>query len=94
MEVVRRCHGNHPFSWENHRKTIGKCWFHGDLRGKAQENSDEKGFQWKITSAIHGKTHYFELAIFHSYVKLPEGISMANVGNQGDTWWFYGIYTL
>ena len=27
---------------------------------------------WKIT-IFHGKTHYFDWAIFNSYVKLPEG---------------------
>ena len=29
---------------------------------------------WKIHHAINGKIHYFDWAIFNSYVKLPEGI--------------------
>ena len=30
----------------------------------------------RSTHAINGKTHYFDLAIFNSYVKLPEGTSV------------------
>ena len=35
----------------------------------------------KIHHAINGKTHYFDWAIFNSYVKLPEGM--------GDVWVMY-----
>jgi len=29
--------------------------------------------------AINGKTHYFDWAIFNSYVKLPEGIPFIHI---------------
>ena len=35
---------------------------------------------WKITM-FHGKTHVISMAIFNSYVKLPEGLKMMKLGD-------------
>ena len=39
---------------------------------------------WKIT-IFNGKIHYFDWAIFHSYVKLPEGIQKNPIGSLNFT---------
>ena len=38
------------------------------------------------STMFNGKTHYFDWAIFNSYVKLPEG--------NGDWWWMISSYLM
>ena len=49
--------------WENDRKTIGKWWFYPQVNFHITDG--------KI-SIFNGQIHYFDWAIFNSYVKLTE----------------------
>ena len=72
QEMVRTC-GYNPCLYGNHRATIGK----------PQENGGLIEFYWILPSGKHlqnyGKSpylpgkHTISMALFHSYVKLPEG---------------------
>ena len=75
--------------WENHGKTIGTCWFHGNLwdlpSGKRWHNYGTSPFLMGIST--------ISMAIVHSHVrywvKLPEG-NMENDGQHE----IYSKYTI
>ena len=54
-------------------------------RGREQRGRRPGRFLWEIT-IFHGKIHYFDWAIFNSYVKLPEGSH--GVSNSMSLDWF------